>query len=382
MKKQILLLGWGLLFCTLLMLPVSAKEDSALPGIPEEFYTMLWELPDEVRDLLPDSLFAENTEEVGNGVSEMVTPNFLLSAVGKAFGAELGGCLRLFGAVAAILILSALLRTVASGLSSPGISRAFSLASTLTLFGVLLAMGYGMITRITAHFTTLGNLCALFLPLICTLYALGGNAGAAAASMTGLSVYMTLLEELVGKTILPFSALCLVLSLMGSMDNHLRTGSLLSTIKKNYTTLLGFLMMLLLALLSTQTVLGLSRDTLAMRSIKFAAGSLLPVVGGSVAELLRSVTAGVGYLRGTLGVSAILILILTLLPPIVELLLFRVTWQLSASLADLLGCDGEKRLLDEFASLCTYLLTALCICSSVLLLSLTLVSKCASALGV
>ena len=66
---------------------------------------------------------------------------------------------------------------------------------------------------------------------------------------------------------------------------------------------------------------------------------------------------------------------------VVELLLIRLTWQISASVAELLGCDSEKKLLEEFASLCGYLLAAVCICSSVVLLALTLLVRCASALG-
>ena len=51
------------------------------------------------------------------------------------------------------------------------------------------------------------------------------------------------------------------------------------------------------------------------------------------------------------------------------------------ALAELLGCDAEKKLLEEFASLLGYLIAAVSICSSVLLLALTLLTHCASAIG-
>jgi stage III sporulation protein AE len=189
------------------------------------------------------------------------------------------------------------------------------------------------------------------------------------------------LQTFVGKSILPFCGVCLAFSAVSALDPSLRTGTLLGTVKKNYTTLLAFLMMLLLAMLSTQTVLAARGDTLAMRSAKFAASNLIPVVGGSVSELLRTVSASVGYLRGTVGICAVLLLLLTLLPTLVELLLLRLSWQIGASAADLLGCDTEKKLLDEIASLNGYLITAVSICSSVLFLSLTLLIHCTDAFG-
>ena len=72
---------------------------------------------------------------------------------------------------------------------------------------------------------------------------------------------------------------------------------------------------------------------------------------------------------------------LLMLPTLVELLLARTAWQICAFFADVLGCDGEKRLLDEFASINGYLIAAVAICSSVLFLTFTLLTHCATALA-
>jgi stage III sporulation protein AE len=234
---------------------------------------------------------------------------------------------------------------------------------------------------VSNYFAGLGRLTATSVPLLGVLYAMGGNASAAAASSAGLSVYMTVLESTVTASILPFCGICMSFALVNALDPSIRLSTLLATVKKNYTTLLAFLMMLLLAMLGAQTTLGARSDTLAMRGVKFAVGNLIPVVGGSVSELLRSVSAGVGYLRGTVGICGILLILLYLLPTLTELFLLRLTWQLAASFADLLGCDGEKKLLDEFASVLGFLLSAAAICSSVLLLAFSLLAHCAAAVG-
>ena len=76
-----------------------------------------------------------------------------------------------------------------------------------------------------------------------------------------------------------------------------------------------------------------------------------------------------------------LLLLFLMLPTLVELLLARTTWQICSFFAELLGCDGEKRLLDEFASINGYLIAAVAICSSVLFLTFTLLTHCAVALA-
>ena len=349
--------------------------------MPSEFAELLDALPDDVVALLPDGLFSSDSREVGSAVSGMSDFSYLCKTLLSLIGLRLGDCAAILATVAGILILSAICRTLRLSIGSEQVARAFSFCATLVITLAILSQTYRSLVGVTDYLQTLGRMTLATLPVMGALYAMGGNVGAAVAASGGLSVFMTVLESLVGKSILPFCGICMALALVGALDGSVRFGTLLSTLKKNYTTFLAFLMMLLLAMLAAQTTLGAKSDTLIMKSAKFAAGSMIPVVGGSVSELLRTVSAGVGYLRGTVGICGILLLLLTLLPTLVELLLLRATWQISASLADILGCDGEKKLLEEFASLLGYLVAAVAICSSVLLLSLTLLTHCASALG-
>ena len=387
MKPNIQKIFALILFLTLLLFSLgisgSAEELAESPGesVPPEYSDFLESIPDEILEHLPRELFSEDSQDIEEATRKMSDFSFLIEALLTALGANLTPCIGTLAIVCGLLLLSALCRAFRNNLQQNGIGRAFAFCSSLVILCTMITQGIRGIKQVTNYFSTLNTLCAALLPLLGVLYAMGGNLSAAAASTTGLSIYMTLLEEIVGKSILPFCSLCLVLSLIGVLNTGIKTGTLLSTVKKNYTTVLAFLMMLLLAMLSAQTVLGARSDSLMMRSAKFAAGNMIPVVGGSISELLRTVSAGVGYLRGSLGICALLLLLFTLLPTLVELFLIRLTWQIAASVAELLGCDDEKKLLDEFASLFGYLLAAVCICSSVLLLSLTLLIRCASAIG-
>lgn len=378
-RQLVLLFLLPLLLCALC--PRVAAEEEVDTSLPEEYAALLEALPDEVITRLPDGFFSQDGEAVADATRDAFDLSSLLSTLGELVGLHLGDALALLAATLGLLLLSALLRALCAEGGSEGTVRAFSFCASLSLTLSLVRSGSEVLSHVEGYFESLNAISAALLPLSGVLYAMGGNAGAAVASSAGLSVYMTVLEELVGKSILPFCAICLLLALMRAVAPDARTASLGATVKKNYTTALSFLMMLLLAMIAAQTTLASHADTLAMRSVKFAAGSWIPVVGGSLAELLRTVSTGVGYLRGTVGVSGVLFLLLLLLPMLVELFLFRLVWQLSAAVADLLGCERERGLLEEFASLHGYLIAAVAICSSVLLLSLTLLLTTASAIG-
>ncbi len=384
MKRRILFL----LFCFLLLsilprgISASAEESTdTADTLPEEYGALLDALPEELRELLPDALFSENTSEVHEAVKEMSSFSYLLQTVLSIMGLHLSECLNLLASVCGLLLLSAVLHALSTAFQSDAIGKAFSLCTSLALLLSLLRFGGLGFREINEYLTRLETLTAATIPLTGALYAMGGNVATAVATTAGLSAYFTLLQGIIGSSILPFCYVCLTLSALNAANEELAFGSLLSTIKKNYTTLLGFLMMLLLAMLSMQSTLGAKSDTLAMRSVKFAAGSFIPVLGGSVSELLRTVGASVGYLRSTVGICVVLLLLLTLLPTLIHLFLLRLTWQLCGSIAHLLKCKTEERLLDEFASLNGYLIAAASICSSVLMLSVTLLAHCAAAMS-
>ena len=382
MRTRILicLFSFFLLF-PLLKFGVFAEENKKSQTLPDVYGDLLNSLPHAILESLPAGALSNNAEEVGDAVGEMSSFSFLIKTVLSLVGLRLGDCLKLLCSVVGILILSSICRTFCASLKKPEIARAFSFMMTLVITVTIFGTGFGTIASTVCYFETLNTFTSATVPLMGSLYVMGGNAAAAVATSAGLSLFMTVLEEVIGRSIVPFCGICLALALIGACDGAPRLSSLLTSLKKNYTIVLSFLMMLLLAMLSAQTVLGASQDTLAMRSAKFAAGSLIPVVGGSVSELLRSVSASVGYMRTSVGICGVLLLLFLMLPTLIELLLARATWQICSFFAEILGCDGERRLLDEFASINGYLIAAVAICSSVLFLTFTLLTHCATALA-
>ena len=380
-RRAVWALLFGLVVVALLSVPAVAEETDPVQEPPDEWGGLLEALPDDIAEFLPSELFSGSTEEIAGGVRQMSGFSSLLHSLLSIMGVSLQESFATLGQVVGLLLISALFGAFRSSFRSESLGRAVSFASTLAILAALLAQTYGSIRSAIAYFEQLNRLTGAVIPLSGALWAMGGNVTAATTSSAGLSVYLTVLEEAVGNSVVPFCGICIAFSAVGAINPDLRFGTLISSLKKHYTTFLAFLMTILLAMLGFQTVLAARADSLAMRGAKFAAGNMIPVVGGSVSELLRTVSAGISYLRGTLGICALLLIILSLFPMISRLWLSMICRQIAASVADLLGCSAEKKLLDETASLCGYLLAAACICSSVLLLSIVLLVRCGSAVG-
>ena len=152
-------------------------------------------------------------------------------------------------------------------------------------------------------------------------------------------------------------------------------------IKRTFTFFVGLVMLIFSTVLSTQTLLASKADSLGAKTVKLFTGQIIPLVGGTVGDSLRTAGASIEYLRSTVGVGIIIVFLLLVLPTILSIWSFRLSFIASNAVSGLLGCDREGKMISEIASIYGYILAITSICSVVLLFLMTLFVKCSSALS-
>jgi len=362
--------------------PANGAENDGEQGVEEaaraEWRSFVAGLPDEVKDLLPDGFDSADDAVADAAVKEAVTLPGLLNMIAAFFGANIGKCLSLLARICGVLLLVSLFRTLAGESVSKGLEHVLSLCSILSIAALFLTAGATDMTALSDYFKTLRAVCLSFLPLMGTLYAMGGNVGAAVANHAVMSAFLTLLETVCGGTVLPVTGLLLAFAAMDAVADGVSLRSLAALVKQTYTRAFAFLMLLLCGVLGLQHTLAKGSDTLALRTARFVAGSFLPVVGGSVSEALATVSGSVQYLRGTVGVGAIAVMICLFLPMFLSVCLTRLTLSLSAAAAGLLRCAREEKFLSEAAGACGCIQAVIASLFVMVVFSLTLLARCAT----
>lgn len=356
-----------------------AAEDGEAVTMPPAYADMADSLPPEISDLLPDGLFSEDLEEALTATAELTDWRYLMNALLSAVGLRLDAMMGLFCTLIGLILLAAIFGRLREGLGGGGEILGFCLR--LTLYTAIVVQTAGMVETVRVFYDRLTTLTGGMIPVMGVLYALGGNLGRAAVNAELLMVFLTVCQYVSATVTPPVCTVCMSFSLMDALGVRLTLSPLCDRIKKWYASLLGLVMFLLSLALSTQSVLAGRADTLGMRGVKYAVGNMIPMVGGAVAGTLSTVAAGVTALRGICGVSGIVLVALLLLPTLVELLLTRAMLNLSATVASMLSCDGEAKLLSEMASLYGYLAAAASICAVVFIIALTLLIHSGTALS-
>lgn len=337
-------------------------------------------IPDEVASLLPPEFFTTDPTGAADAVTTASGGRAVLAVIGRMTGLALRENLFLLAQICGVLLISAVFRGMGKGLEG-GLGKALSFCGTLTLVVLLFSLQRDRFSQISAFFQILQKLSLAVLPLMGVLYAMGGNIGAAIANHGVMSLFLTVLETVIAGSVLPVAGICLALALPDAVSGKFNLRAIGALIKRTYTLVFSFLMMVLCGVLGIQTTLAKGADTLALRTIRFAAGSFLPVVGGSVSEALRTVSGSVQYLRSVVGTGAILVFSFLFLPTFVSVMLNRIVFMLGGSVAKLFGSDGEERILSEMASIYGYFLAVTASLFVLVIFSLTLFARCATAGG-
>ena len=135
------------------------------------------------------------------------------------------------------------------------------------------------------------------------------------------------------------------------------------------------IMTVLIASLSARTTLSAAADSTVARAARLVSVNIIPVVGGSVGDTLRTVATGVQYLKSVVGVFGIALVVLLLLPVLISLVMTRLAFLLSSGVADMLGCATEGRLLSELGGVYAIMIAVVSMSSVMFIFALTIFSK-------
>lgn len=372
MQRRLFILTISLTLCLLLsILPIAADESEEALTMPPAYGELEEVLPPEITDLLPDGLFSEDLATSLEATRSMTEWEFLLDTLLCALGVGFSDTVGLFCSLLGVILVASVFHTFQKSVGGRS-GEMLDFCIRLGVYAAIALQTVGMVETVKTYFSRVGSLMQAMIPVMGGLYAMGGNLGEAAAGSELVLVFLSVCEYVSATVTPPVCALCMAFALMDAFGTSVSLSPLAARIKGCYTGILGLLTFLVSLALSAQSVITSRADTLGMKGIKYAVGQMLPVVGGAVAGTLGSVADGISALRGVCGVSGIILLVLLLLPALIKLLLGRFSLSLVSTVASILGCDGEAKLLTEMASLYGYLAAAVAICSVLFVLALSL----------
>ncbi len=175
------------------------------------------------------------------------------------------------------------------------------------------------------------------IPVMCTLSVPAGkfaSSAGTAAIIGGICV----VTETAARFLMPLTSMMAAISAANNLSGDMSLRGLEKLIRKVVMWSVGIATTIFVSLIKIRGITGSSLDNVTGKTIKFAVGNMVPVVGGIISDSLDSIISYSGAVKSSCGAVGVLALIYITIPPVMKiagmLLAFRLTGIVSSPVAD------------------------------------------------
>lgn len=338
----------------ILLLPLRAGAE----GVSD----MYGALPDGARDSLPDRL-ENDISENGESAVASLGAEYIASLAASALKAAFAYSVKPLAAVIGVLLLSALLNSAgATAAGGEAVALSSAVSVTVTLFGAITPL-----FKLTSDtLSGIGLIMKGILPVMTGIYAMSGNITAASVNSTWLMLLLTFLETLTESLLMPLLCTCtgfIAVTTLSRFTGAPDMSGVSGELKKALTFLLAAAGTVFTTVMAHQTALAKSADSVALRSLKFASGNMIPVIGGALGEAADGYLAGVSLIRSASGTLAAAAVISYVLPALLKIAVLRAGLSAVAAGAEIMGRGKEAAVVREVGEVLGIAVALICTAS-------------------
>lgn len=371
-KKSFLSL---ILFCLFaLFLSGAVRAEDA--GTPDDFYTEQYKNSgaDGLNEALPDKtqeFFDRNGIDPSdhNWVNSL-TAESVFGHIAEFVKSGAKAPLKAGAGIIAIILISAALGSME--LKSSAVSAALY-ASAAAAAAVIAVPVSSVINASVSALKGTGVFMLSFIPVFAVIVAACGAAVTSASMSALLLAAAETVSYISSFVILPLMGGYLAIALSGAVSPTVKKSGIADTVKKLAFWIMAFITTVFLGILGIQTAVNASADTLVSKTAKFIIGSSVPVAGGVLSEAINTVTASMGLLKSSVGIYGVLACAVTLLPLVVELIIWRAVLLIASAVAELFSLPEISGLLRAVDSMAAVLIGIILLVGAMFVISLAAV---------
>lgn len=287
----------------------------------------------EIPSLEGYDIFNETTQKLAGG-NFSLNPVEVLNNLIKAVTAEI----KSFSATAVVILVMALLSSSVGILNTALGERASGNAAFFTFFSVISglalscfskALGYGI--EVISYMTDF--MSKLTPVIIITLFACCKTASAAAFEPI-LSAAVVIVSQIITKCLVPLITFSAVLSVAGNVGDKNSISGFVKIVKSITKWIMALVITVFTGINAIYGFASPALDAVGARTLKFAVGSLIPVVGGFLSDTLDTVAASGTVVKNAVGAAGIVMICIICITPIIKIAIMQIIFKLISAITE------------------------------------------------
>lgn len=271
------------------------------------------------------------------------------------FGIEFVAYLPIIASIIAIALSYNILSSIKGKFASESTDKIIYFVCISVITILLLGACVGLIRDTTNTVTAVKDQATTIFPILLTIMTGIGASSSALVYQPAVVILTTTLIEGIVLIALPVFMMSFVFSIVGNLSEGVRLKRLSEFFNSGAKWVLGTMFFIFLTFLSIQGITASVFDGISVRTAKFAIAKYVPIIGGYLSEGFNLVMAGGVLVKNAIGMTAILLLAVTVLPLIVNLVVFSLLLKLASAVIEPMGDEKIPKILSEVSKQCSIL---------------------------
>lgn len=252
-----------------------------------------------------------------------------------------------------VLILTSIIISFVDKSSS--IIEIIQFVSSLIIISIIIVSCVRILNDAVSAVKTTCIFVNAYLPVMCAAIIATRNP-AMAFTYNSFTIFLSsVITTIADKVLVPIISCLLSFNILSSFSTENYRIRIIKTIKRLLIISLSFFSTIFTGVLTTQSILASSTDSVMLKGIRFISGAFIPIVGSGVGDALSSVFSSFLIMKNTFGVFIIIAIILINLPVMLELLIWYFVLGFCSIVSSMLKLDNTTEIFDSLSSIISIL---------------------------
>lgn len=325
-------------------------------------------VPKTAEDIVEKKITPENAAEI---LSFGKILKYIFSSVINAFSDKSAFIGQLFVLLFAVYLINSL----SESFGSQKIVSAMSFASLSVCSVSVFSAVVSSVVSVSEAFSQISGFLSSLLPAFLTSLATAGYSAVAATGGGALFFSVEIVSAVICGCLKPFSTAYIVIGTTSGISDNFSLRTFSAFVRNSFITAMGVILTVFGGMMSLQTTLSMTSDNLFKRTAKLAAGTFIPLFGGSVGEGLESAFASSVVIKNNMGIFGASVVFLTVMPSLSSLAADLVIVSLSCAVCGFFENEKALSFFSIVRDCIAIIFSAATVCSFILLIGLSLLIK-------
>lgn len=308
------------------------------------------------------------------------SPGKMFNIVCEHIKTEIKSPLKLIMGIIGIVLVSAFMEALKVCFSNNSVNEVVNCVCLLSIF---IFIAYPLLECVKSAVEVIVNISSFmlgFIPVYAGIMSSCGMVVTSGVYNTFLFCICQVVSEVISQKLLPIVGIYIAFCLVSSIATNLNISEMAKTVKNIITWVLEFIVAAFVGLITIQSVVACSADTVGTKTAKFLIGSAVPIIGGVISDAYTSMKGCFDFVRSSAGAMAIVFVLITCLPILIKLAIWIIMVKFSGGIADFMGIKQVSAILKSsnyavellFAIIVSYILLIIITITILLILGLGL----------